>query len=69
MNLERGDEFKEKEKFYEGASWLGRQSLNQAETAVNKIETIKLEYLKKVTDAGNDEFMRGRAAEWLLDSA
>lgn len=24
MNLERGDEVKEKEKFYEGASWLGR---------------------------------------------
>ena len=27
-----------------------------------------MEYLKKQTDAGNDEFLRGRAAEWLLDS-
>jgi len=43
--------------------------LNQAENAVNKTETLKLEYLRKVTEAGNDEFLRGRAAEWLLDSA
>ena len=37
MNLERKDETKERDKFFEGASWLGRQSLNQADTALNKV--------------------------------
>lgn len=68
MNLEKNDEKHEREKFYEGATWLGRQSLNYASDAVEKVDTLKLEYLKKITEAGNDEFLRGRAAEWLLDS-
>jgi len=30
MNLARKDELDERQKFYEGASWLGRQSLQVA---------------------------------------
>lgn len=68
MKLEKADEKQEREKFYEGATWLGRQSLNYATNACEKVNDLKLEYLKKLTEAGNDEFLRGRAAEWLLDS-
>ena len=68
MKLEKADETQEREKFYEGATWLGRQSLNYASNACDKVDNLKMEYLKKVNEAGNDEFLRGRAAEWLLDS-
>jgi hypothetical protein len=69
MNLNRKDELDERQKFYEGASWLGRQSLQVADEAVTNIEEIKAEYLKKIGENPGDEFMRGRAAEWLVDSA
>ena len=69
MNLARKDELDERQKFYEGASWLGRQSLQVADDAVSTIEEIKAEYLKKIGENPGDEFMRGRAAEWLVDSA
>ena len=69
MNLNRKDELDERQKFYEGASWLGRQSLQVADEAVISIEEIKAEYLKKIGENIGDEFMRGRAAEWLVDSA
>ena len=39
-----------------------------ADEAVNKVEDIKMEYLKKIAEHPSDEFMRGRAAEWLVDS-
>lgn len=68
VKLSKKDGVQEREKFYEGASWLGRQSLTVAEDAVKKCEGLKMEYMKKIADCGNDEFMRGRAAEWLVDS-
>ena len=68
MKLAKADQQAERAKFYEGASWLGRQSLTHAEEQVNKCEDLKLEYLQKLASAGPDEFLRGRAAEWLLDS-
>jgi hypothetical protein len=27
-----------------------------------------MEYIKKINDNQNNEFMKGRAAEWLIDS-
>lgn len=62
------DEKVEKEKFYEGAAWLGKQSLTVAESCLTKGENLRLQYHKKVADAAGDEFLRGRAVEWLLDS-
>ena len=38
MKLEKADEKQEREKFYEGATWLGRQSLNYAQTACEKVD-------------------------------
>ena len=69
LKLEKADELGQREKFYEGASWLCKQSLTVADDAVSKSETLKTEYLKKIAESQGDEFLRGRAAEWLLDSA
>ena len=69
MNLAKKDELDERQKFYEGASWLGRQSLSVADEAVSQIEEIKAQYHQKISESQNDDFMRGRAAEWLVDSA
>lgn len=40
-----------------------------AEDGVKKSDTLKTEYLSKVAEHPNDDFMRGRAAEWLVDSS
>jgi hypothetical protein len=58
----------QKEKFYEGATWLGKQSLKVAEDGMQKINKLKMEYHAKITEAQGDEFLRSRAADWLLDS-
>ena len=68
MKLAKADEKGEREKFYEGACWLGHQSLTVANEAVSKGEQLKTEYMKKLADCEGNEFMKGRAAEWLLDS-
>lgn len=68
LKLAKKDEADEREKFFEGASWLSRQSLTVAEDAVKKSEGLKMEYLKKIADCADDAFLRGRAAEWLVDS-
>ena len=44
MKLSQKDEVKERQKFYEGASWLGRQSLTVSEKAMNECEDLKIEY-------------------------
>ena len=43
--------------------------MTAAEEGVKKSENLKTEYLSKVAEHPNDEFMRGRAAEWLVDSS
>ena len=68
MKLTKKAEKDDREKFYEGAAWLGRQSLQVADEAVKDVDTLKMEYLQKLAENPNDEFMKGRAAEWLLDS-
>ena len=68
MKLSRQNDEQDREKFYEGAAWLGRQSLTVADDAVRKCDVLKMEYFKKLAECANDEFLRGRAAEWLLDS-
>lgn len=68
MSAAKKDEKAEKEKFYEGAAWLGKQSLTVAEKCLNQGENLRLQYHQKVADASGDAFLRGRAVEWLLDS-
>lgn len=68
LKASKQDERIEKEKFYEGAAWLGKQSLTAAEDCLLKGENLRLQYHKKIADASGDEFLRGRAVEWLLDS-
>jgi hypothetical protein len=42
--------------------------LKVAEEACKKCDDLKMEYIKKINDNQNNEFMKGRAAEWLIDS-
>ena len=69
MRLAKEDMREEREKFYEGASWLGRQTLSVAEQAMENADNLKHEYTKKLTECGDDHFLRGRAAEWLVEKA
>lgn len=42
--------------------------MTAAESCLANAEQLRLQYHKKVADAAGDEFLRGRAVEWLLDS-
>lgn len=68
LKAAKTDETAEKAKFYEGAAWLGKQCLTVAEGCLTQGENLRLQYHKKVADAAGDDFLRGRAVEWLLDS-
>jgi hypothetical protein len=58
------------EKFYEGASWLAQQSVAEGEEALRRLEALRQDFRKRVTETGcSDAFMRERLAEWVLDSS
>ena len=63
----RNDGF-DREKFYEGATWMGQQTVNETENAVKKVEQLRGDYKKKVADCANDAFMKERVTEWVMDS-
>jgi len=44
MKLAKADQEEEKQRFYEGAAWLGRQMVHFSEDQVNKVEDVKLKY-------------------------
>lgn len=67
MKLEKRDEVKDRQKFYEGAFWLGRQALTASEAAVRQCDDLRVEYAQKLQEAGNDYFLKSRAAEWLVE--
>jgi hypothetical protein len=54
MKLERADETKERSKFYEGASWLGRQALTVSESSMKECDMLKMEYHRKLIEAADD---------------
>jgi DNA polymerase III alpha subunit (gram-positive type) len=39
-----------------------------AENAVKKMEQVRVDYKKKLTEAASDSFMRERVNEWVMDS-
>jgi len=60
----------DREKFYEGASWLAQQSVAEGEEALRRLEALRQDFRKRVTETGcSDAFMRERLAEWVLDSS
>ena len=42
--------------------------MNVADEAVTQGQKLRIEYLKKIGEADGNEFLKGRAIEWLLDS-
>lgn len=69
LKLEKVDEVAQRNKFYEGASWLGRQALNVCADSLKECEDLKLEYHRKLVECGDDQFLKGRAAEWFVEKA
>ena len=63
----RSDGF-DREKFYEGATWMGQQAVAESEKAVKKVEQIGAEYKKKVAESAADAFRKERVAEWALEA-
>jgi hypothetical protein len=59
----------EREKFFEGAAWAARQCTDSCAKAVKTTEAVRTEYDDKINEAGENHFMRLRAAEWLMDAS
>ena len=58
----------DREKFYEGAAWMGQQGVTETEKAVKGVEHMRGEYKRKVAECGADGFKRERVTEWVMDS-
>ena len=63
----KSDNF-DREKFYEGASWMGQQAVAEADRVVKAVEHVRGEYRKKVGESGDDKFKRESISEWVIDS-
>ena len=59
---------REREKFFEGASWAAKQSVVASEQAMDKSKKAGDDYRQRIKECDTDSFMRLRCAEWLLDS-
>ncbi len=69
MEDARKEDGVDREKFYDGASWLAQQALIDCEDALRRLDGLKADYRKRLSDAGSDSFMRERLSEWVLDSS
>jgi len=58
---------REREKFFEGASWAAKQGVIAGERAIDSSKKAGDDYRQRVKECDNDSFMRLRCAEWLLD--
>ena len=59
---------REREKFFEGASWNAKQAVKACDEGLAKNGKASEEYKIRIKECDQDHFMRLRAAEWLLDS-
>jgi hypothetical protein len=59
----------DREKFYEGASWLAQQSVAECDETLRRLEALRQDFRKRLTETGSDAFMRERLSEWVLDSS
>ena len=67
QSLKDGDT--DRERFFEGASWAGRQCVQACDQGNHKFRDLKQSYEDRIKECESDHFMRMRAAEWLLDSS
>lgn len=58
---------REREKFFEGATWAAKQAVVASERAIDSAKKAGTDYTQRVKECDNDSFMRLRCAEWLLD--
>ena len=59
---------REREKFFEGASWNAKQAVKACDEGMVKAVKTGEDYKNRLKECENDHFMRLRAGEWLLDS-
>lgn len=67
MELQIKNGEREREKFFEGASWAAKQAVVASEKAMDSSKKAGDDYKQRVKDCDDDAFMRLRCAEWLLD--
>lgn len=58
---------REREKFFEGASWAAKQAVVASEKAIDSSKKAGEDYKNRLRECENDSFMRLRCAEWLMD--
>lgn len=59
-----------REKFYEGAAWLGKDAVDDANTGLSYVkEQMQREYERKLEEAGRDDMLRQRVSHWVIDQA
>ena len=59
---------REREKFFEGASWNAKQAVKFSDEGVKKSMQLGEDYKLRLKQCESDHFMRLRAGEWLLDA-
>lgn len=64
----QGNEQALREKFYEGAAWLGKEAVEDANTGLSYVkEQLQREYERKLEEAGRDDMLRQRVSHWVMD--
>ena len=58
----------DREKFYEGAAWMGKQAVTECDEGLKRFETVKGDYKKRMNDSAKDQYLRERISEWVIDS-
>lgn len=58
----------DREKFYEGAAWMGRQAVAEAEGGLKRLVEVRGDYRKRLVESGTDQYMRERVSEWVVDA-
>jgi len=63
--FERDEE--DKNKFYEGASWLGQQAVNEIDKKIDEGKKLRDAFENRKKECGDNGFMQKRNTEWIIE--
>lgn len=64
------EEQHDREKFYEGAAWFGKEAVEVATKACDYVKDhLRKDFRRKLDDCGKDDLMRQRVCEWVMDQS
>jgi hypothetical protein len=58
----------EREKFYDGAAWMGREAVGECEEALRRCAEVRAECRKRMEQTAESDILKERVAEWVVDS-